>query len=89
MANSLKSQEFNRKQSAQNISHELRTPLTNLRVNLELMQDGIMESNKENVNMLLVEVDRLTSLINQLNNTFKNLHLRQSIILLSSIYQTF
>ena len=71
MANSLKSQEFNRKQYAQNISHELRTPLTNLRVNLELMQDGIMESNKENLNMLLVEVDRLTSLINQLNNTFK------------------
>lgn len=71
MANSLKSQEFNRKQYAQNISHELRTPLTNIRVNLELMQDGIMETNEENVNMLLVEIDRLTSLINQLNNTFK------------------
>lgn len=71
MANSLKSQEFNRKQYAQNISHELRTPLTNLRVNLELIQDGIMEPNEQNVSTLLIEIDRLTSLINQLNNTFK------------------
>lgn len=71
MSNSLKSQEFNRKQYAQNISHELRTPLTNLRVNLELIQDGIIESNEENLKTLLIEIDRLTSLINQLNNTFK------------------
>ena len=72
MANSLKTQEFTRKEYAQNISHELRTPLTNLRVNLELMEDDIVEANKDNIQTLLVEIDRLTSLINQLNNTFKS-----------------
>lgn len=96
MANSLKSQEMTRRQYAQNISHELRTPLTNLRLNLELMHDGLMEANQENTDMLLAEIDRLTSMINQLNNTFKQSNLATKYnpeefdlkVLLESIYKS-
>ncbi|MDY6065700.1 MAG: HAMP domain-containing sensor histidine kinase [Finegoldia sp.] len=59
-----------RKEYAQNISHELRTPITNLRVNLELLEAGIVDPDEEYVGMLMEEIDRLTSLIAELNQTF-------------------
>lgn len=73
LAKSLSRESDKRKEYAQNISHELRTPITNLRVNLELLEEGLVDADKEYVAMLMEEIDRITALINELNQTFNEL----------------
>jgi len=70
LAQSLKVQDEIRKNYAQDISHELRTPLTNLQLHIMAMQDGIIEINDENFNLMLNELDRLNGLVADLKSSF-------------------
>lgn len=70
LAQSLKVQDEIRKNYAQDISHELRTPLTNLQLHIMAMQDGIIEINDENFNLILNELDRLNGLVADLKSSF-------------------
>ena len=73
LAETLEKQEHLRKRYATDISHELRTPLTTLKSHVEAMLDGIWEPNDEHLNILMIEIDRLTKLVEDLKNTFKTL----------------
>lgn len=70
LSSSLKAQEAIRKHYAQDISHELRTPLTNLQLHLEAIRDGIITMDQETTDILIGEIQRLNTLVNQLKNTF-------------------
>lgn len=48
------------------IAHELRTPLTILKANLEGISDGIIVPDKEQLASLVEEVDRLSTMVNDL-----------------------
>lgn len=65
-------EENSRKAYASDISHELRTPLTTLKTHLEAMVDGVWEANEEHLNILLQEVDRLSSFSDDLRDSFKS-----------------
>ncbi|HZK04893.1 MAG TPA: ATP-binding protein [Actinomycetaceae bacterium] len=49
-----------------NVSHELRTPIAALRSRLENMADGVEEACPENLEAAVVQVERLTNLLNYL-----------------------
>ncbi len=66
LAETLDENEKARRQWVADISHELRTPLAVLRGEIEAIQDGIRESNSENMAVLHSEVLRLTGLVNDL-----------------------
>lgn len=70
LGETLSKEEISRKAYASDISHELRTPLTTLKTHLEAMIDGIWEANEEHLNILLVEVDRLSKLTDDLRDSF-------------------
>lgn len=72
LSQALDTQEQSRKKYAQDISHELRTPVTALKLQLSAMKDGIRESNGENIQTSLDEVDRLNRLIEMLKASFEN-----------------
>lgn len=67
VANNLANFENQQKQWLQDIAHELRTPLTVIRGELEAMNDGIIETSEQNINLLLQEVLRLNRLIEDLH----------------------
>ncbi|KXZ40386.1 Signal transduction histidine kinase [Alkalithermobacter thermoalcaliphilus JW-YL-7 = DSM 7308] len=71
LAKTLKSQYDLRKRLIRDISHEVRTPLSNIKGYLEAFIDGIFELNKKNVQSCLDEVNRLSGLINNLNEVIK------------------
>jgi signal transduction histidine kinase len=48
------------------VAHELRTPLSVLRIDLESMEDGLMETSPENVRALQSEVSYLSNLVEDL-----------------------
>ncbi len=66
MAASLEKNEDLRKQWVADISHEMRTPLSVLKAQLEAMEDGIREPNKENIQLLQRNIDALATIINDL-----------------------
>jgi len=48
------------------VAHEIRTPLTILKANLEGMADGVIKPDKEHIDSLNEEVDRLTKMVGDL-----------------------
>lgn len=55
-----------RKKMTADVAHDLRTPLTTVRSHLEGMIDSVIPSSRENLESLLEEVNRLISLVNDL-----------------------
>ena len=55
-----------RKKSTSDLAHELRTPLSTLKSYIEGIEDGILELNKQTVNEMKEELNRLVKLINRL-----------------------
>lgn len=70
LSESLAKQEDIRKRYASDISHELRTPITTLKSHLEAIIDGVWDSDEEHLNILMLEIDRLSSLVNDLKDSF-------------------
>ena len=66
MADKLENTEKNRRKLSADISHELRTPLTTLKSYMEAFKDGVLPPNEENITSLQEEVDRLESLVKNL-----------------------
>jgi two-component system sensor histidine kinase BaeS len=66
LAQTLEHTESARRQWMADISHELRTPLTLLRAELEAMQDGVRPMGPAAVASLLVDVARLSHLVEDL-----------------------
>lgn len=62
----LNASEKSRKQLIADIAHEIRTPLTILRCNLEAMANGVKTIDQHNLIQLQGEVDRLSSLVEEL-----------------------
>jgi len=67
MANTLAKYEALRQQWISDISHELRTPLSVLRGELEAVQDGVRELNRETVDSLHAEVLHVGKIVNDLH----------------------
>lgn len=66
MASDLAQQEDIRRQMMADVAHELRTPLSILRIDLESMEDGLMDTNPENIRNLQSEVSYLSNLVEDL-----------------------
>jgi two-component system sensor histidine kinase BaeS len=67
MAQTLAKYEKMRQQWISDISHELRTPLSVLRGELEAIQDGVRELNRETVDSLHAEVLHIAKIVNDLH----------------------
>ncbi|MBU5313939.1 GHKL domain-containing protein [Tissierella carlieri] len=72
LGETLAKQENIRKKYASDISHELRTPLATLKSHLEAIIDGIWEPNEDHLNILMKEIDRLSTLVDDLKNSFRS-----------------
>lgn len=72
LSETLSQQEAIRKQYASDISHELRTPLSTLKSHVEAIMDGIWEPNQKHLSILMDEIDRLSSLIDDLKDSFSS-----------------
>lgn len=66
MAEKIERQEGLRKQLTSDVAHELRTPLTNISTQVEMIVDGLFEPTKERLNGIYDEVNRLSSLVSEL-----------------------
>lgn len=66
MADSIEKQENLRKQLTEDMAHELRTPLTSVSTHLEAMITGLWEPNNERLLSCYEEVNRITSLVEDL-----------------------
>lgn len=66
----LAKQEDMRRKYASDISHELRTPLSTLKSHLEAIIDGIWEPSRDHFDILMLEIDRLSNLVDDLNESF-------------------
>ncbi len=64
---SLKEQDEIRGRLIANLSHDLRTPLTVIKTKLEAMSDGVIEVNKENLDVASERLDRIISIVGQLD----------------------
>ncbi len=67
MAQTLERYELLRRQWISDISHELRTPLAILRAEIEAIQDGVRETNAENLESLHAEIIRMSSMVDDLH----------------------
>jgi two-component system sensor histidine kinase BaeS len=67
MAQTLERYEQMRQQWISDIAHELRTPLSILRGEIEALQDGIREINRDTLNSLLAEARHLSKIVNDLH----------------------
>lgn len=63
----LEKEESLREQWMQDISHDLRTPITAIKVQLEAMGDGILDSSPERIHGLLQELERVELLVRDLS----------------------
>lgn len=66
MADSIETQENLRKQLTADVAHELRTPLTSVSTHIEAMMTGLWEPSKERLESCYEEVNRITSLVKDL-----------------------
>lgn len=66
MTNKLEQLEKIRRDSTSDLAHELRTPVTTIKGYLEAVEDGLMQLDKETIEELKEESERLIRLINQL-----------------------
>ncbi len=66
LTRSLAAAEALRKELISDTSHELKTPLTSLRGQLEGIKDGVLNWDKERMDLLLSQVDRLNGLVDTL-----------------------
>ncbi|NNL78800.1 MAG: HAMP domain-containing protein [Desulfobacterales bacterium] len=67
MAQTLESYEQMRQQWISDIAHELRTPLSILRGEIEALQDGVREVNRDTLNSLYTEARHLSKIVNDLH----------------------
>src|SRR5438093_1282406 len=67
MAAALEDQERMRREFIANAAHELRTPLTNLKGYLEALRDGVIEPDRETLDSLWEEAERLVRLSDSLD----------------------
>jgi signal transduction histidine kinase len=67
MANQISESIEKDKRLSQDVQHEIRTPLTNLKAQLEAMIDGVLDLDLETIRLCLVEVERLTKIVQQLH----------------------
>ncbi len=70
LGNTLSHQEDIRRRYASDISHELRTPLSTLQSHIEAIIDGVWEPTREHLEILMSEIKRLTSLVDDLRDSF-------------------
>jgi len=66
MAGELESLERLRRDLVANVSHELKTPISALRAHLENLLDGVEEPNRETLQLMLGQAERLSRLIAEL-----------------------
>jgi signal transduction histidine kinase len=66
MATELESLERLRRDLVANVSHELKTPISALRAHLENLLDGVEEPNREVLQVMLEQSERLTRLVEEL-----------------------
>jgi signal transduction histidine kinase len=66
MSAELESLERLRRDLVANVSHELKTPISALRAHLENLLDGVEEPNRETLEVMLTQSERLGRLIDQL-----------------------
>ncbi|OAD22433.1 signal transduction histidine-protein kinase BaeS [Candidatus Thiomargarita nelsonii] len=66
MAQTLYKYEEMRKQWLSDISHEMRTPLSIMRGEIEAMQDGVRDFNRDALDSLHLEVQRITRIVDDL-----------------------
>ncbi len=71
LGQNLQEQESLRKRLTVDVSHELRTPLCILQAKLEALIDGIIPTDKDQLETLRQEVLRLTRIVGQLENLTK------------------
>lgn len=69
---SLDNQEKIKKQMAENYAHEIRTPLTSISSTLEGVKDNIITLDENRIDNLIKEVDRLTSIVANLDKISRN-----------------
>lgn len=72
LASRLQDQEKLRQTLTENISHELRTPLTTLKSQLSAIRDGIFPANPEKIQSCLEEINRLSTLVEGLEQLHQN-----------------
>jgi signal transduction histidine kinase len=58
--------EQSRRDLVANVSHELKTPITAIRAHLENLADGVEEPNRETLQVMLAQTERLGRLVDQL-----------------------
>jgi signal transduction histidine kinase len=66
MSGELESLERLRRDLVANVSHELKTPISALRAHLENLLDGVERPDPQTLQMMLVQTERLTRLVEQL-----------------------
>ena len=66
MAGELESLERLRRDLVANVSHELKTPISALRAHLENLLDGVEEPDRDTLQLMLGQAERLTRLIEEL-----------------------
>lgn len=71
LAETLQNQEMLRKRLTSDMAHEIRTPLTTLKTHVEALLDGIWEPTEERLQSFYDEIERLTSLVDNLRNLSK------------------
>lgn len=71
LSKSLTNQERIKKQMAENYAHEIRTPLSSISTTFEGVSDGIIKLDKRKIDSLLNEINRLSLMVDQLDNISK------------------
>jgi two-component system sensor histidine kinase BaeS len=81
LTSQLEYEERLRRDLISDIAHELKTPITSVIGQIEGIQDGVFKPNKERINLIKDQMDRLTDLINKLQDYT---HLRSSLLKLNT-----
>jgi signal transduction histidine kinase len=66
MASLLKKEEERRKDFITNISHDIKTPISIIKANIEGILDDVLKDSKENMKLILQEVDKLENFIKRI-----------------------